>query len=67
MPNKEMPKKSSQPGKMKPSSVHRATEADAGLAGRESLGKDSQESDFEITGRESLVSKKEDKNRPARR
>ncbi len=67
MPNKEMPKKSSQPGKMKPDSVRRATEADAGLAGRENLSKDSGETDFEITGRESLVNKKDDKHRSARR
>lgn len=67
MPNKEMPRKSSQPKNKKPQTVHRATEADTGLAGRESLGKDSDESDFEITGRESLVTKKEERHRPAHR
>lgn len=61
MPNKETSRSHSKSQKQNPKKMSKEIieTGEFEISGSEHLGKDSEESDFEITGRESLIPKKE--------
>ena len=60
MPNKQTPNTQSPQDKAMPKKLKTTDSGEFDIEGREDLQNDSEETDFEATGRESLVPKKDD-------
>jgi hypothetical protein len=69
MPNKETTKShspNSSKEKTAPKNMKETETGEFDIAGSEHLGEDTEETDFEITGRESLIPKKDDKHKKSK-
>lgn len=66
MPNKETSKTQSSQKPAPKKNLKAVETGEFEISGSEHLGEDSEESDFEITGRESLISKKDDKHKKSK-
>ena len=64
MPNKQLPKTQAPIDKAMPKKLKTTETGEFDIEGRENLGEqDSEETDFEVTGRESLIPKKDEFNK----
>ncbi|MNL35581.1 hypothetical protein D3C87_1576220 [compost metagenome] len=66
MPNKETSKSHSKSQKPALKKMKAVETGEFEISGSEHLGEDTEESDFEITGRESLIAKKDDKHKKSK-